>query len=130
MINEEKYSNSLFIFNDNISHHHTNIKGGGNAIIRPFNKYGKGGIIRSSGIPTCKYIPRKISKRFSILSEIFYNKSAKEYIDESIEEIKNILKNNKSEDNNLIGDKIFNIGLDVKKYITEKIYELIFKNYF
>ena len=38
--NPEYNANSLFLFNDNVQHHKTNKVGGGNGIIRPYNKYG------------------------------------------------------------------------------------------
>ena len=43
---------SLYIFNDNVEQHKTIIAGGGNATIRPFNKYGKSKPTRSAGIST------------------------------------------------------------------------------
>ena len=40
MIRDEKYQDVLFIFNDNTDDHNTDTKGGGNGIIRMYNKHG------------------------------------------------------------------------------------------
>lgn len=52
MIKQEEYDNALFIFNDNIEDHFNCVKGGGNAIIRKYNRYSKLEKPKSAGIPT------------------------------------------------------------------------------
>ena len=39
MIKQNEFDDILFIFNDNEEYHNTNIKGGGNAVIRKYNKH-------------------------------------------------------------------------------------------
>jgi hypothetical protein len=123
MINSENYNNCLFIFNDNEEEHDTSNKGGGNAIIRPYNKY-SGKAIRSAGIPTgCRYT-------FGGYPEL--NKHVISEIDSAIEEIKQLLNTGNyttvyysiDKKDQLLGMSIFKIGEDVRKYITEKIESL------
>jgi len=52
MCQQNKYSNSLYIFNDNEEYHNANRRGAGNAIMRIFNKHSDYDITLSAGIPT------------------------------------------------------------------------------
>lgn len=52
MRQQNKYSNSLFIFNDNEEQHKTSFSGGGNAVMRMFNKHSIMNKPLSAGIPT------------------------------------------------------------------------------
>lgn len=129
MIRSGNYRNCLFIFNDNEDgEHFTCIKGGGNAIIRQYNKYSRG-YIQSVGINTgFRYQNNKGYPQggYQILDE--YVKSS---IDYCIEEIKEILRSGNyntiiysSDNQGLIGMSIFNIAFEVRQYITFKIKEL------
>lgn len=122
MITLPEFTNSLFIFNDNYEQHKTTVVGHGNAVMREYNRYSNLSIPRSAGIPT-----GSINKGgFESLDEL-----AKNYIDESIDEITVLLQSGKydsvvfsaDKDNNL-STSIFKIGDDVREYITSKIYKL------
>ena len=52
MCQQNKYSNSLYIFNDNEEYHNTNRRGAGNAIMRTFNRHSDYEVPFSAGIPT------------------------------------------------------------------------------
>jgi hypothetical protein len=123
MIKQSNYDDCLFIFNDNEEYHYTNRIGSGNAIIRYYNIYNKYiNIPRSAGIPTgtLKF------KGYKKLDE--HNKKV---IDDSIEEIKNIIIKYKykkvyysANDNNMLATSIFIVGNDVIEYITNSIHQL------
>ena len=122
MISRPEYNDALFIFNDNVEDHHTNKLGGGNAIVRPYNKYGNGKI-RSAGIPTGSK-----GNGFRVL-----NQETKKIIDDAILEIKDIIKNDntiktvyysKNPGTFLVGTGLFTVNIEVIKYITKCILEL------
>lgn len=139
MINQPEYRNSLFIFNDNIVHHNSSRKGAGNAVIRPYNKYGftKLGLSKplSAGIPTGTSVQ---SNGFQDLNEPIVlpnglQTTVKIVIDNSINEIKKLLHKYKydaiyySASNSTdatIGASIFAPSVNVKEYITKKIHSL------
>ena len=127
MCNQDIYNNSLFIFNDNEEQHNTCISGGGNAIIRKYNKYNKNLCKpKSTGIPTGN----------------FQNGGFKELTDEvicvinnSINEIKELLNLYNYENiyfsvgnNRLLGTSIFNVDINVLEYINTMILSLSDKN--
>ena len=128
MIQQPKYKNSLFIFNDNTTDHTTSRRGAGNAIIRPYNIYG----FQSLGLdkPLSAGIPTGTPGRgFSNLDK----ENVRENIDGAIEEIKHLLKKYKynaiyysasGKNNPLLGTGIFSVSDAVKKYITKKIHLL------
>ena len=123
MIQQEKYDDILFIFNDNEEHHHTNNKGCGNAIIRQYNKYNMSlSRPRSAGIPTG-------TLKYGGYNEL--NDHVKKQIDSAIDEIKDICKKYNytklcysSEKNGMLGTGIFVVDINVLVYITTKILEL------
>ena len=123
MIKSNKYKNYLFIFNDNIESKFLYNKGGGNAIIRPYTSNNPNIIVPSAiGIPTGSYE----NGGFSLLNE-----KTKQYIDESILEIRKLILKYKysgviysSDKNGIIGCGIFDVNKDVRNYITNKIYTL------
>jgi hypothetical protein len=118
--------NTLYIFNDNEIHHETDIIGGGNAIIRQYNKYGykNHGYIkpRSAGICTGKF-----NSGYKILN---YNN--KKIIDSCINSIKltikkygyDTIKYSSKNSEGELGTGMFNVADDVKKYIIEQINKL------
>jgi len=121
MIKLPEYADTLFIFNDDIESIHKYNKGKGNAIIRPYNKYNPAiKIPRSAGIPTGTRVKNQGFKRLDDTTKI--------YIDDAIENIKNLIKQynyNKivfsaNSDGNL-GSGIFKIDQSVINYITEQI---------
>ena len=125
MIKSGKYENSLFIFNDNEKHHTTFKEGGGNAIIRKYNKFALPDKPRSAGIVTGQLpIMNGGYKSFSNETKI--------KIDMCIDEIKKIITENKyqqifysaDEENGLLGTSIFKVNEDVIKYITNQIKNL------
>jgi hypothetical protein len=123
MIKSGNYERTLFLFNDNTEEHFTNRKGGGNAIIRPFNRYSNGKIY-SAGIIT--------GNRFNGGGFKTLNHDAKFHIDSCFLEIENLLRTGNydniyysAELDGLIGTSIFVVSRDVREYITTKIWLFI-----
>lgn len=122
MSSHDVCTDSLYIFNDNEEHHETNIIGGGNAIMRQFNKHSRLNPPLSAGIPT------------GTLEDGGYKKftpRVKKVIDDAIDEIIELIKIHNyskiyfsSELDGLIGTGIFNVDLKVVTYITNCIYKL------
>lgn len=129
MIQQPIYNNSLFIFNDNTlcfpkSSSCYCSSGGGNAVIRNYQCTTSKQL--AIGIPTGS------TSGFTSLSQIINNKTAKEFIDESINRIKLLLKNNydcifysgSNDNSGNLGTGIFNVDKSVVQYITEQIHSL------
>lgn len=123
MILDPKFENTLFLFNDNVRHHETTIRGGGNASIRPYNEYSNLSKPRSAGIVTGDL------NGFQSLNE------CKELIDICFDQIqalivtheyKSLMYSTDSLEYPIIGSGIFTISSDVKSYITKRIYDLGF----
>ena len=143
MINQKEFNDSLFIFNDNVNQMLSSTGGGGNASIRPYNKYGTyKNYPRSAGIPT-GYYGSHGGKGFDSLDEIIpihYSKingnTAKDYINFSIKEIKDLILDkkykriyfsagiNKNTGKIQLGTSIFAVNQEVIDYITEEIFKL------
>lgn len=125
----DMFKKSLFIFNDNQTEHYTSKKGSGNAIMRKYNKYSKCYPPKSAGIPTGHH-----RNGYSNIIE------AKQHIDDSFNEIIQLLNTDNYDsivysindyNDPTIGTGIFNVNIEVKKYITRKIFELFKgRNYF
>jgi hypothetical protein len=111
------YEDALFLFNDDEKRRHWKKAGAGNAVIR---KYNKNALIkpRSHGIVTGN------DTGYTSLTP-----QAKYQIDKCITEAKQIIKEqgytkvyySAATFNGLIGTSIFQIGDDVRKYITQQI---------
>ena len=122
MIKQPEFDDILFIFNDNEEYHNTNVKGGGNAIIRKYNKYNTKLLKpRSVGIPTG-------TLKYGGYNEL--NEHTKKQIDLAIDEIKEIIiKFNYKKicysinKNGSFGTSIFDVDEKVKEYILNKINE-------
>lgn len=122
MSQQNAYSGSLFIFNDNEEYHDTNDKGAGNAIMRIFNKHSNSIPPKSAGIPT------------GTLSNGGYQKftpQVKLIIDNAFDEIINLIKMYNyhtiyfsSELDGKLGTSIFQVSPKVITYITNRIYNL------
>ncbi len=119
MIKQPEYSDSLFIFNDNEEHHETNKKGLGNAIIRPWNKYGDEKNPRSAGIPTGTL---KLGGYLELTNNV------KDTIDNAIIEIEELIQKYKFStiyysvgSNGKLGTSIFYVDHNVVNYIDEQI---------
>lgn len=121
LMNNEQFKNSLFIFNDNQSDHYSCKKGLGNAKMRIYNKYSHYEYPKSAGIPTGYY-----RHGYSTINE------SREDIDNSFNEIIELLLTEKYDSivysihdytNPLIGTGIFDVGIEVRKYITKRILE-------
>ena len=136
MIQSPPYTpKQLFIFNDNIEYMNTADPGGGNAAIRIYNQFSTYNPPRSAGIPT-----GSLQKGgFTSLDQIVRGETAKYYIDIAIERIKKLIedynyttiyfsgtKNSSNPENNGVdlGQSIFKVAEDVRKYILEQIYSL------
>jgi hypothetical protein len=123
MCNQDVYSNSLFIFNDNEEDHNICTSGGGNAIIRKYNKYNINlQKPKSAGIPTGNY---KNGGYKNLTEDVIKT------IDNSIDEIKELLNKYKYTsiyfsvgNNKLLGTSIFNVDINVLLYIDTKISSL------
>ena len=124
MINQSKYSNALFIYNDDSESqlNKSYKKGKGNAIIRQYNQYADIKIPSSAGIPTG-------SRKNGGYTEL--NEEVKEKIDLSINNIKElIIKYDykviyySAKLNGKLGTGIFKVNDEVINYITEQIINL------
>ncbi len=122
MIQQEEFDNSLFIFNDNEEHHNTNIKGGGNAVIRCFNKYSNLDKPRSAGVITGTLQDGGYS---------YFTIDIMQKITECFDEIKYLI--NKYNYNTIyyssdlegrIGTSIFNVDTKVIDFITFNLHSL------
>jgi len=125
MSRQNKYSNSLFLFNDNEEHHNTSFGGGGNAVMRMFNRYSTMDKPLSAGIPTGTIGSGGYDK---------FTPEIKKTIDDAFEEIiELIIAHNystiyfSSEVDGKLGTSIFAVNPKVIEYITSKIYKLSFK---
>lgn len=117
MIRQPEYNDSLFIYSDNIEcfSSHSQKRGAGNAIIRPYRFSVPP---RSSPIVTGSFA----HGGFSELTD-----SVKWVIDSGVEEIKIKIKENDYKrvyysaevPNGMLGQKLFVIHLDVRTYITK-----------
>lgn len=123
MMNDDKFKNTLFIFNDNEKEHFTNKKGRGNACMRQYNSYSDLLMPRSAGIPTGEY-----RKGYTKL-----DKRTKDVINNAIELIKCLLQSGhydsiiysvNSKDNPQIDTALFNVNQNVLEYITNEILNL------
>jgi hypothetical protein len=122
MCNQEEYSDSLFIFNDNEEYHDTCKGGAGNAVMRRYNKYSKLDKPKSAGIPTgtLQYGGYQSLDKNSVIQ-----------IDSAIGEIiELIIKYNykqiyySSELDGKLGTSIFAVDEKVIRYITHKLFSL------
>ena len=153
MINKIIYADTLFIFNDNIEYHNTNALGGGNAAIRIYNKHRTDGKQpQSAGISTGFLSVFKDSLKpargFTSLDEkittsvfsgpkmestLIIDATAKEIIDNEIQEIKDLISRYNydtiiwsQDETGKLGSSIFkgSLGQDVIDYITDQIKNL------
>ncbi len=122
MSQQDKYSGSLFIFNDNEEYHGTNRKGAGNAIMRMFNKYSTIMPPLSAGIPTGTLADGGYQN---------FTPNIKNIIDNSIKEIIELIQKYKyhtiyfsSEMDGRLGTSIFQVNPKIIEYITSCIYNL------
>ena len=136
MIGQEKYTNALFIFNDNIHEYFSKTcsAGGGNACLRPY-KVGCGTEVendlkRSWGIPTGPGF-RQMTKRIKIIIDYVMNDIRQILIKYKFTKIVYSAESSRGkrgrqtkEGYYLLGSGIFHIGDDVKEYITKAIYTL------
>lgn len=120
MMHHDDYQNALFIFNDNETEHKTSKRGGGNAVIRPYNRYSQSlQKPLSHGIPTGQFRSGYTSYTEGInavhngcleLSELI----SKYGYD-------TIVYNIADTSSPLLGCEIFEVDNDIKRYITRYI---------
>ncbi len=124
MINQDKYKDCLFLFNDNLEHHFSNRRGAGNAIIRYYNPYNSKLIKpQSFGIPTGSLSNGGFDE---LTLEIKF------ILDKCFEHLKSILQKynykkiyfSKDKEKNKLGTSIFIVNQEVIDYITKKIFDL------
>lgn len=118
----DKYSGSLFIFNDNEEYHDTCSRGCGNAVMRQFNKYSNHIPPSSAGIPT---------GTLKSGGYIKFTSKVKKVIDNSFDEIIELITKYKyhtiyfsSELDGKLGTSLFEVNPKVIEYITSRIYKL------
>lgn len=119
-IRSGQYEDALFLFNDDEKRHHWKKAGTGNAVIRKYNKHAVEKP-RSHGIVTGNQVG------YTSLTD-----EAKKKIDECIAEAKEIIETygykrvyySASTPNGLLGTSIFQVGMDVREYITKQIQTL------
>ena len=120
MIRSGNYPDTLFIYNDDEQSQNSRTAGGGNAIIR---KYNRNALLRphSAGVVT------GTTKGYTKLTE-----SAKQKIDECFDIIRGLCKAHgytkiyysASTPNGQLGTSIFVVGTDVLDYITKELHAL------
>ena len=122
MIKSGNYEDCLFIFNDCEEDHHSCKVGGGNAVIRQFNKYSKGKVY-SAGIST--------GNRFGNGGYSSLTDEVKVTIDKCFDEINELIQTGRystiyysADSSGLLGMSIFNIHISVREYITDKLLSL------
>jgi len=122
MCRQKPYKRSLFLFNDNEEQHHTAVPGGGNAIIRKYNRHSDLDIPLAAGIPTGT---RKKGGYTTL------DARTRQTIDAAFQEIRTLLRTHHYEaiyysvnDQNQLGTSIFNVNPKVLKYIEIKIRRL------
>lgn len=122
MCNNDKYSESLYIFNDNEEYHNTSQRGAGNAVMRSFNRHSNHKTPLSAGIPTGTMANGGYQK---------FTPKIKKVIDDSINEIIELIIIYKyktvyfsAELDGKLGTSIFDVNPKVINYITNRIYEL------
>ena len=111
------YEDALFLFNDDEKRHHWKKAGTGNAVIRKYNQHAISKP-RSHGIVTG-----------DIIGYTSLTSHAKTQIDKCIQETKKIIQEHgytrifysAATPNGLLGTSIFQIGEDVREYITQQI---------
>jgi len=124
MIERDQYKDALFIFNDNVRDHNTADVGAGNAIIRPYNKYGQH-----------KKYPRSagISTGYRGIGFETLDAKTKKIIDDEVEEIKALIQEHNYKriywsstdiEGSDLGTSEFTVNDKVRRYIVEKINEL------
>ncbi len=126
MIQQPNYKNSLFIFNDNEEHHMSMRRGGGNAVIRPYNRYNPSVINPlSAGIPTGTMLRGGYD---------FLTSENQKVIDDAINEIIELIKLHEYDSiyysvgpDNVLGTGLFKVDKSVIEYIDKKIHELSVK---
>lgn len=123
MNEQNEYVNSLFIFNDNEEYHNTCKRGGGNAVMRKYNKYNTTLVKpKSAGIPTG-------TLKNGGYTEL--NEEIKLTINNSFEEIKELIKTYKYDtiyysvgEDNKLGTNLFVVDENVIDYIDNLIKSL------
>lgn len=120
MIKSKEYKDALFIFNDNEADHCSDVPGGGNAAVRPYNRFSAVFPPRSAGIPTGDF------RGYTSLTP-----KAKATIDAAVDEIRALIQEHgysrvfySADEDGKLGTSIFSIGDDVRDYITEQILSL------
>jgi hypothetical protein len=137
MIKLPKYDNTLFIFNDNVEYYKSIINGSGNANIREHINN-----LRSWGIPTGTLS----NGGFTGLTQVINPKTAKNYIDDAIQDIKAVIWKRSTTTNPVqqiiysgfekkqiyiegikipyLAMAIFTFSDDINEYIITKLYEV------
>lgn len=131
MVRQPQYADALFIFNDNVEQFLQHLAspadrngpgcaaGGGNAIIRPLQCQTPP---RAAGIPTGAY-----GMGFDTLTN-----AAKDLIDQAIANIEQVVRQygytriyySAQDASGILGTGIFRVGIDVKRYITDRLQAL------
>ncbi len=124
MIQQPQYAKALFIFNDNVEHHKSSIRGKGSAVIRPFNAIG------------CPTAPRSfgISTGYSIASGGFvsFTDTVQFIIDDELEELAQLVARHtydtiyfSADADGHIGTHLFRVHPDVLAYIEDGVRDVV-----
>jgi hypothetical protein len=124
MIHQPQYSNTLFLYNDDIENTANYSKGNGNAIVRPYNQHNLSlAKPQSAGIPTGS----KFAGGFSQLDS-----ATQKYIDDAIQNIRELIRIHdydsiiySMDKNGKLGTGMFRVDNDVVDYITKQIKTLV-----
>lgn len=114
---------ALYVFNDNVEDHRSWLPGGGNAVIRPYNRYNTLGLeIVAAGVSTGR---SSSQGGFGMLTD-----EVRRFIDDDLSEIgdmlttgqyKQVVYSAHPDDPNIIGTGIFEVCLAVKRYIVAEL---------
>ena len=132
MIQQDKYKNALFIYNENEEQFKNKScsKGSGNAGVRPYRKQCTRNP-RSSGIPTGRRVSKNIP---GVYQSYGYDllENSKPIIDEALNDIRELLKTGKyhkvyfsADKFGKLGSATFNPSEDVINYITTNLIAIV-----
>ena len=112
---------ALYVFNDNAEQHSQSLAGGGNAIVRPWNRHGTPDFPRAAGV--CTGAVSGAVQGYQRMGAV-----TKEQIDKDIGEIRELLATGNygtlvysGNSDGTLCTRTFNVGAGVKQYIVEQL---------
>lgn len=119
-------ANALYIFNDNAKDHKSGKPGGGNAIIRKYNRYSGAKKVCAAGVST--------GLSHSKGGFLHLGRKERAIIDSDLLEVRQLLATGKysevvysadPNDSSLLGTGIFYVSEDVKRYIVSQLAKVV-----